>query len=116
MTTIFLVFPRERHPHLLPSSNSSQIGFLVSKDAQFSDQKIAFRYVSRPGYADGHWWPMWPISGEDKASKEGKRCIFEYKHETCHDCSLGWLITFWLKFQKIPSPNYSLLNLISIYS
>ena len=48
-----------------------------------------------------------PFGGEDKASKEDQRCIFEYKHETWHDCSLGWLETFGLKFQKMPSPNCS---------
>ena len=40
------------------------------------------------------------FSGEDKTSTADKRCIFDYEHETWHDCSLGWLETFRLKFPK----------------
>ena len=28
------------------------------------------------------------------------RCNFEYKHETWHNCSWGWLKTFWLIFRS----------------
>ena len=44
------------------------------------------------------------LSGKDKASKEGKRCIFEYKHENLARLFFGMVRNFLAEIPKISGP------------